>query len=294
MEIETITAQPEQGSVPGSTSSESQPTTQVAVETQPESGLTQVESDVNTTQAPVPQRVRVSDVYREREKVRRLQESFDSQSKKLDEVTSLLRELKTPKQPEGTVSKFDLDKFVADPDGVLSEREQRAQAKLLTEISSLREELNGMKGEKQKTESEQRRQEALEMLFPKTSPDSQETLQELIDKNPERSEKIMKILQSGLDKFAAIDPKQTAELVLLKLGAEKPLTSPKVIPKSLMGGQAKGNPAPGKTSSSLDDLVSQLKKLSAEVDANPKLRHDEKFQEKRAFLLKEADRLAKE
>lgn len=294
METEVITAPPEQGSTPESVSQVPQPETQVSVEKQPESGLPVVDENVNKPQAPAPQRVKVSEVYREREKIRRLQEAYETQSKKLDEVTSLLKELKNPQKPEAVVSKFDLDKFVADPDAVLNEREQRAQAKLLSEINSLREELNGIKGAKDISEKEQRKQEALEALFPKTSPEAQETLEERINANPERSEKIMKMLQSGMEKFAAIDPKQTVELILLKLGAEKPQASPKVIPKSLMGGTPRGSQTPGKTGSSIDDLVSQLKKLSAEADANPNLRHDEKFQEKRTLLMKEADRLAKE
>ena len=133
------------------------------------------------------------------------------------------------------------------------------------------------------------------MLFPKSSPESNETWEDIATKNPERAEKVMQILQStGLDKFASIDPKQAAELVLLKLNAERPLTSPKVIPKSLMGGVARGNPNPSKTASSVDDVLAEIKKLNSEVEKDPSLRFDDKFKERKTNLLAEADRLVKE
>ena len=135
--------------------------------------------------------------------------------------------------------------------------------------------------------------EGLELLFPKSSPESTETLEQRIRKDPEYAERVQEILNSpSFSKLAAIDPKEAAELARIRLDSIKPPQSPKVISKTLMGSTARGNPGGGKMT--VESKMAELRKLTAEVDANPSLRHNEKHKAARATLMRDVESLMQE
>ena len=167
------------------------------------------------------------------------------------------------------------------------------EQKLLSEITTLRNEINEIKTEKVQIEQERKKQEALGLLFPKSSPESMETLEQRIRKDPDYADRVQEILESpAFSKLSEIDPKEAAELARLKIEAFKPTQSPKTISKSLMGSTARGNPGGGKMT--VETKMAELKKLSKEVDSNPKLRYDEKHKTQRETLMREITSLMEE
>ena len=272
---------------------ETPPKAQASEEPQKEvSTPNQVEVKDNVPQVTVPQRIKPSDYYRERERIRRLEETNSGLSKKMDEMTNLIREMRNPK-PDGTViAKLTAEELLQDPEKVFNAREQR----LLNEFQTLRQEISDLRNEKVNSERNQQEREALEMLFPKASPDSNESLEDRIE-NSERKEFLDNFFKQNpaLDRMMRIDPKSAAELALLKLSQTKPQVTPKVIPKSLMGNTARGNPSGGgKQKTSVEDLMSDLKKLSKEASDIPSLRHDVEHRKRREALMKEIETLAQE
>lgn len=292
MENEAITAQPEQGSPAETGSQEPQPTTQVAVEPQKESGNMQVERVDNKPQAVETQRVKpVSNFYKERERVRKLEQSHGELMKRLEAQDNLLREMRSPKPDVSAVQKLTAEELLNDPEKVFTSREQR----LLTEFNSLKEELSQMKNQGVQAEAMKSEREALEMLFPKSSPDADEPLEQRIE-NSERREQLERLLKANpsLDRLMRIDPKGAAEFVLEKLNKQKPQSSPNAIPKSLMGSTARGNPSGGGKSLTAEDAMADYKKLMKEVEHTPVLRFDKAHMARREQLLNDATRLAKE
>ena len=76
-----------------------------------------------------------------------------------------------------------------------------------------------------------------------------------------------------------------------KLGETRP-SNPTVLKKALMGGNGSGNPGMGdKRTVTEQDLMAEKNKLSAQLEAEPSLRFDEKFMERRRQVLGELERL---
>lgn len=289
---EVITAPPVVGAGVETPSIETPPQAQAPAEPQSTDVAPEVERNGNSPQAPNAQRVQPSSYYRERERVRRLEEAYKAQSQRMEEMANLLREIKNPKPDVSAIQKITAEELLNDPERVLSSREER----LIKEFNSLKEEISQLKNQGAQAESMKVEREALEMLFPKSSPDADEPLEERLD-NPERRELLEKVLKANpsLDRLMRIDPKGAAEFVLDKLNKSKPQTSPNVIPKSLMGSTVRGNPSGGsKQGLTLEDKMSELKKLSAEVEKDPALRFDAKHKERREKLRSEIDGLMRE
>jgi len=285
---EILTAPTEVGNANEIAPQDSQPQAQAPAETQ-SSVVPQVEANVNPPQAVETQRPKVSSFYKERERVRRIEENSQRQAQELAEMRRLYQELKNPKPDVSNIQKLTAEELLNDPEKVFQSREQR----LLQEFNSLKEELNQLKSKEVNAERTKLEREALEVLFPKSSPDSKETLEERI-KNQERADLIQQVLRENpsLDRFSSIDPKAAAEFLLEKINKIKPQSSPNVIPKALMGSTARGNPGAGKVS--FENLMSDYKKLTAEIDRNPALRFDAKHKERRESLMRQMDSLAKE
>lgn len=272
-----------------SPSTESLPTTEVAAGSQNGSN-TQVESAVNLPQASETQRRKVSDHYKERDRYRRLEETVKTQNQRMEEMSGLLRELRNPK-PAVSSEKFDKEKFWNDPEVVLAARE----AKNREEVEALKQELGQMRNQSVQSRRESAMREGLELLFPKSSPESNETLEQRIAKDPEYAERVKEILNSpSLSKLSEIDPKGAAELAQLKIQSLKPPQSPKVISKTLMGSTARGNPSGGGGKVTVETKMAELKKLTKEVETNPRLRHDVNHKAQREKLMGEVESLMQE
>ena len=291
METETISPEVQAGAgVETPSKEETPPTAQAAVEPQTETP-NQVEVKDKEPQVVEPQRIRPSDKYKERERMRRLEETNQSLARKMDEMTNFLKELKNPKPADSTVAKLTAKELLADPEKHLSAREQR----FINEINALRNEFSELKNKEVVTTKSKQEREALEMLFPKASPDSNESLEDRME-NSERRDFLESFFKANpaLDRLMTIDPKSAAELTLLKLSQVKPPASPKAINKSLMGNMARGNPSGGaKQKTSVEDLMSELKKLSQEADSHPELRRDDAHFKRRSELIREIENLAK-
>ncbi len=147
----------------------------------------------------------------------------------------------------------------------------------------------------QRRTQDRNEQEALEMLFPKSSPEAAESLDARILANPELADKIVSLMKStGLDVLSRTHPKEAVRLTM-KLLEEKPAPNPTVLKKSLMGGTARGNPnVGGQRPRAEKDLLSELKKMNDQLDSNPSLRQDTEFKKRRGMVMQELERLTQE
>lgn len=269
---------------------ETQPTTQVADEPQ-STNTAPVETSNNAPQVTEPSRRKPSDYYRERQTIRELKETVASLQKRMEERAAL-----PEKKPDTqNVPDFDPAHFSPEHKRILLAREQALRDAYDAKVAQIEQKLNGWQESKANEVVERKHQEALEKLFPKSSPDSNETLEQRIKKDPERAMRIKEFLvESGLNEFSKVNPELAVEIALQKLG-EKPKANPTVLKKNLMGGAATGNPGMGeKRSVSEQDLRAENRKLSDQLSANPSLRQDVKFMERRAQILGDLERLVKE
>jgi len=262
---------------------------QAAPEPQPATA-SEVEAGSKVPQVPEPTRRRpASDYYRERQAVRELKEEVAALRKWREEQASLNQ--KPPVAPD--VPDFDPAHFSPEHKRILAAREKALRDHYDAQIAALKQDFTGWRESAAVAEQERKQQEALEKLFPKTSPDSKETLQERIAKDPERAHRIKEFLiESGLNELSKTNPDLAVKYALMELGEAQKPTNPTVLKKTLMGGTGTGNPGMGdKRSVSEQDLLAEKKKLNDQLDANPSLRQDEKFMERRRQVLGEIERL---
>lgn len=264
-------------------STETQPPAQAPAEPQTATTIP-VENGSNTPQIAETPRRKPSDFYRDRQRVRNLEEQIASQNKKYEELAALIKKEKETGVPPPDVP-LDHSLINVDPDKYLSMRER----KLMDRLEALEGRLESDKRNQEVTQKNQKSLEALEKLFPKSSPDSRETLAERVNKDPERAERIkLLIAEDGLDN---LDPEKAAKYILKELGeAKKP--NPTVLNKTLMGGVSTGNPGAGdKRAVSEADLRSENKKMNDQLDQNQALRFDEKFMERKRQVMDSLMRL---
>lgn len=287
MEQETITAPATESPTVEPVVTETQPTTQVADESQTVAP-SQVETSVNQPQVTETSRRKASDYYQERKTIRELKETVSMLQKRMEEKPTL----KENKPDAPTVPDFDPAHFSPEHKRILLAREQALRDAYDAKMSAFEQRFTDLQGETARIETDRKHQEALEKLFPKTSPDSNETLQQRISKDPERAMRIKYFLiESGLNEFSKVNPELAVEIAMQKLG-EKPRTNPTVLKKTMMGGNGTGNPGMGeKRSVSEQDLRSENKKLGDQLNVDPFLRQNVKFMERRAQVLSDLERL---
>ena len=234
-----------------------------------------VEGDVNKTQTPEPQRPQYDGLFRqERKRIRRLEETIAQLNKKLEQPPA-----KVP-----TNEPLDHNLIFQKPDEYLTAREQR----LRDEIAALRSEFTDQRNAQIASQKEQKGLEALEKLFPKSSPDAKETLEERVQKNPERAEALKEFFDDPeIKAIAEINPDKAVKLAIAELGlAAEPKPNPLVLKKGAMGGTGTGNPGMGtKTSVSESDLLAEKKNLDDQLDKNPSLRFDDNWKKKKADVM---------
>lgn len=288
-ETETIPAPSVKG-VPADPGSQEVPASPQGDPKPQEAEQPKVEGQDNKPQATEAPRQRPSDYAREREKVRRLQAALDAQNKRIEGLASQLKQSKPEATDVKNWTEEDWKNFLQNPENVFTAREKR----LMDEIQKLQTRFDGL--EQGKVQSEQARNalEGLEMLFPKSSENPDESLEDRMDVDPVRRDKIDKLMKTTvLGKLFDENPKEAAELILLKIGSEKPSASPTVLKKELMGGGARGGPSTVRTSPK-DQKRAELRKLVDEADRNEPLRFDEKHKERRQQLIRELEMLEKE
>lgn len=289
MDEETITAPAESGngteSPPQATETPSQEVSQPQ-----HSATEQVEPVVSAPQEQESSRRRPSDYYRERQWKRRLEDTVTSLAQRQEELLSFLKEQKAPSGDPQKSGKFDLEKFFSDPQTVLTELEKA----LLAEIDKVRSEVQGWKAEQSKSQAVRVQQEALELLFPKSK--DGESLEVRVNKDPERTERILEILKEpGVIQLFESNPQRAVRFILAEAG-EGVNPKPTVLPKKLMGGVAKGNPTPGggKKAMTEEDLRSELRKLRDEADKSPQVRFDPEWRKKKETIMRDLERVLTE
>lgn len=260
---------------------ESLETAQAASESQ-SAAPAQVENGNNqpqTREAPKPD---YQGLYKaDRKRIRRLEETINQLQKSIEERSPRPDVLKNEPLDHSLINQ-DVDKY-------LSIREQRTLQPYEQRILALERALN----EKANDEANRKSLGALEKLYPKSSPDSNESLEERVQRDPEYSERLQEFFSSeAMKAMSVVDPDGAVDYAIWKLGL-KVQTNPTVIKKSAMGGMGSGNPGMGgKVAVSENDLRSELKKLSEQADRNPELRMDEKFRKRKAEVMSEIERLA--
>lgn len=279
MAEDTSVAVPETGNEAEQQPAEQETNQATQVVEKPQSVSTpQVESSDNKPQTSEQSRPYEGLFRSERKRIRRLEETIQQLNKKLD--TS---KIDVPKDEP-----LDHSALFQEPDKYLSQREQ----KLMKEINALREEVTGWKVNQEMQAKERRGLEALEKLFPKTSADSKETLEERVNKDPERAERLKEFFNlPHIKAMAEVDPDEAAAYAIEKLGLN-PKPNPLVLKKSAMGGTTTGNP--GSKSLSENDLLSEKRKLDEMLDKNPSLRNDDNFRKRKAQVISSLTRLVTE
>lgn len=257
----------------------SQPEAQAPVENQ-SVPTPPVEGVDNKTQVPEPAGPKYDGLFRsERKRIRRLEETITQLNKRLDE-----NKTQVPKDEP-----LDHTLLNTDPVKYLDARERR----LRDEIVALRNELVTERQSKEAVEKERKGLDALEKLFPKTSPDSKESLEERINRNPEMTEKIKEFFEDPAVKaMADKDPEKAVRFAIAELGIKPPTKDPLVLKKSAMGGVGTGNPAGGERKTvSEETLRAELKKINAQEEATPQVRFDENWRKRKNEVMTSLERL---
>ncbi len=291
MTEETVATQSEEGLKEENLSQETKPEEKSSAQTQ-ETDTTKVDGGDNKPQVTSPQRSgpKPSDFTRERRRIRELESSIANISKQIQDQSSLLSKIKFPGGGEEEI-KFNHDEFVANPEKVLLQREKR----LVDTIQGLKNEIGQIREQGTMDGQKRSSQEALEILFPKTSEDDSDDVQERILNDPDRAEEVMQIMKAhGFDRFSEINPKKAAKMTLDELG-KKSEPNPKVLKKNLMGGSHTGNPGGGeKKMNTVEKKLAELKKLAEESRLSVDLRNDPKHKALRQKVTREVEVLAEE
>lgn len=132
--------------------------------------------------------------------------------------------------------------------------------------------------QKQRSESE-----ALDLLFPKSSPTDKAALPDRMDGDPERKERIFGILMENnqaLNRFSDIDPQAAASMVLEIYDKRYPKTQnrSKDLPsKGAMGSTASGTPPGGAKMPTQTELKEKTDSFKKQISENPQLLQDDAF-----------------
>lgn len=293
LEEQTITAPVVEGAAVETVVTETPPSTQVPAEPQ-ETTTGEVESGSKEPQVPEPARRKPSDYYQDRKTIRELKETVSQLRKWKEEQESVRKQQPQTAAPE--IPDFDPQHFSPEHKRILLAREKSLRDAYDAKISALEQRFGGWQQEKVVAESDRKQQEALEKLFPKSSPDSRETIQERIDKNPERAARIQEVLLStGLNDFFNKNPDMAFKMLMQEIGEAPSAANPTVLKKSLMGGANSGNPGMGdKRTRTEQDLRAELKKIGDQLDQNQSLRLDSKFMERKRQVQDDLQRLVTE
>ncbi len=224
MADEQITSPPAEGVSEDKKPTESQPTVPSSQEpAQPEkAGQTQVEGTVEQPLQAEEETRQPSDYYKSRDKYRR---RVDSLEQTVSDLQNQITTKDQPTVPSTDPGRLDAQKLYDNPEAVFLEREKQMEERMTRKFEQQQADFT----------HKQKQQEALEFIFPRTSPESRESLQQRVSKNPVKAERIQEILaEEGLDEFSKINPSKAAEITLGIYNQEvkpKRTTNPQAISK---------------------------------------------------------------
>lgn len=291
MPEETVVAAPPVGGVSqGSDSQGSVPTSQDAGQNQP-TGDSQVESGQPTATRQDPGRPKPSEFYKIRQLEREIRELKGLVTQNAQARTET--PVSTPSVPQ-----IDPNEFYKDPIAWQLKREAQIRQEIERDLFD-KKIPEFFTRKEQESDYKRRSQEALELLFPKSSPTSMDALPKRLAADPDRAERMMDLLrESGLDKLSESEPIKAASLALELYQIRYPAQAPRsqnAIKKSQMAGTATGSPVGGGSKMpTLQELTAEKDQLMNQVkDKGPGLFKDEKFMTRFNFVKEELAKLNK-
>lgn len=284
---ETQTATPpEQGATTETVVQETQTPSQ-EVSTPQESGTAQVDSGAQQpTASKGTERPQGSDFYRKRERERRERTETAQRISNLERELAHTRELlKNPPTAASATPKKKIEIWENPEQWAADVKREVLEDFLKQKEAILKEEVpNFLKSQKQSEQKERNTQAALERIFPKTNQFPHATWEERADANPERMEAVRRALDEyGLESVSATDPIKAANAVIRILDGDTSKTkeqprNPLAPSKAQMASTATNNGKGGaKMTQSLQEVHSQLEKLTNQLGENSRLNQDEKF-----------------
>lgn len=278
-------------------------------------GTSKVEGGEQHTSSSSSERPKASEFYKAREHDKKWKQSLEGKvqqlSGQLTEIGSVLKELrqKPPDEPKFLTESEMQELLVSDPIQWAQEKERKMKHDLEKTVKQVKEvevpnilKAHDEKKEKQQEEKqfEIKGQEALELLFPKTGSDDTSKIDERKKRSPERTKRIIEILEdTGLTEISLVDPIKAAKSVLMILDLEAKVQRPNsgVTTKSQLGaviptGTIAGNG--GSKTMTLEEIKSENDKMYKELDNNPDLRYDEKWVARRDSIKKELGKIIEE
>jgi len=310
MAEDTITTPPVTGSPDGTGSQAADKAGQPDNQLQ-DTGAPKVEGSEQHTSSQTSERPKASEFYNARRSDKQWKTGMEGQiqqlSGQLQEIGSLLKKQKESSDEPKFPTDSEMQELLAtDTNKWAQERERKMKHELEKTLKQVKEvEVPNIikqneEAKKKQQESEQfatKEREALELLFPKTSSEDASDIDERRQKNPERTKRILEILNStGLNEASYADPVKAAKgaLRILELEGKLQRNSAGGTTKAQMGSVtptgAMNNNGGSKTMT-LQEVQSENDKMYKELDDHPELRYDDKWNARRETLKKELGRM---
>ena len=276
-EVSTLPVEGDFGTTPETQGTE--PSAQAPAEPQ-ETGPAQVESeDTKQSNQPSGRRIPPSGYIKIRQLERTVKDLTERLQKWDSAKTSSPEVPPTPKPNPADLER----KFWGNPIAYQEERERQLREELKKEL--LEKEFPEYLSRKEQEKEYQRNSErALELIFPKSNPASEEGLKERITKEASRAEKIIKILQeTGLDEVSKTDPVKAARTVMELYEFKYPskqARSPNAPSKAQMASTASSSSSGGKKMPTPQELKTEVDALRQRMSDNPEVRFDETFMQR--------------
>lgn len=291
MPDETVVAAPTvEGVSEGTESQGSAPASQDVAQNQ-----STVEPQVESVQPQATRqdagRPRASDFY----KIRQLEKMY----RDLNDKYTQLSQVKTESPAPAKESPVDPKDFYEKPVDWLLKREKQLREEITKDIFEKRfpELLDKSLTQRDQAQGfKKQSQEALELMFPKTSPTSNEPLEARMWKDESKAQRMVQLLRdTGLDKLSESEPVKAANLALelyaIRYPAEKP-RSQNAIKKTQMGSTATGSPiGGGQKMPTIQELQTKQEELMKKMSDKPEVRFDENFLKEFNFVKEELVKL---
>lgn len=240
-------------------------------------------------------RPRPSDFYKIRQLEKTIRQMEDRFNKILEEKNktpvSITPDTKTLSEQEMS------DLFYSNPVKWALERETQLKQDFKSEIEKFRNEVPEIISAQDKEKEYGRNsQEALELIFPKSS--SNLSLQKRIEQDPERAETIMRILEeTGLEAASKTNPISAAKTVLklydLEQKEKQSQRSPNAPTKGQMASTITAMPqGGGRKMPTVQELQVELQNMNQKLSENPDLLLDKNFKNRWDLMKLELEKIS--
>lgn len=271
MEQEQTSTAPVAGSSPEGGSQGSNPSSQEPVQTQ-STGTSQVETNPQQTSSePTERPLQTSDHYAERQWKRSMQAELQQQRQMMAELVKTMTSGGQTTQPN---KGFNYDEFIQNPDKYLSERDRLLKEQILTqEFPKMTQQL------KAEQEKDRQWQEALELMFPKTTESPYDDVRVRIKKNQQRMDELDAIwAEYGLDNIPPSKAGKIAvEIYESKRRGQTATRNPYAPTKAQMAPTSSGISQGGSKKMDPNQLAAKADQMKKQVGEKPELMFDDAF-----------------